>query len=110
MGIRNRRAVLEIAVQHFTEFKIPLNVDYKEYVAIVGKQMALKTTSVKRSFKRWPILLKAVGKAMPPAPPKPAPKPAAKPAPEVKAPAKPATVTKPKVAPKPKAAPVKKES
>lgn len=105
MGIRNRKAVLEIAVEHFKEFNIPLTVNHKEYLAIVGTRMGLSAPSVKRSFKRWPILMKAVASKLAvekkPEPPKPAPK---------KAEAKPATVTKPKVAPKPKAAPVKKES
>lgn len=105
MGIRNRKAVLEIAVDHFKEFKIPLDATHKEYLAIVGNRMGLSAPSIKRSFKRWPILMKAVAAKLAsekkPEPPKPTPK---------KAEARPATVTKPKTAPKPKAAPVKKES
>lgn len=105
MGIRNRRAVLEIAVEHFKEFNIPLTVSHKEYLAIVGTRMGLSTPSIKRSFKRWPILVKAVASKLAlekkPEPPKPEPK---------KAEAKPAPAAKPKTAPKPKAAPVKKES
>lgn len=105
MGIRNRRAVLEIAVEHFKEFDIPLNVSHKEYLAVVGTRMGLSAPSIKRSFKRWPILVKAVASKLAVEkklePPKPAPK---------KAEAKSATVTKPKTAPKPKAEPVKKES
>lgn len=110
MGIRNKRAVLDIATEHFKEFKIPLSVSHKEYLAIVGTRMGISAPSVKRSFKRWPILVKAVAAklALEPAPaPKPAPTP--KPAPK-KAEAKPAPAEKPKAAPKPKVGPVKKES
>jgi hypothetical protein len=104
MGIRNKRAVLDIAAEHFKEFKIPLTASHKEYLAIVGSRMGISAPSVKRSFKRWPILVKAVAAKLA-SEPAPAPKPAPK-----KAEAKPAPVAKPKAAPKPKAETVKKES
>jgi hypothetical protein len=105
MGIRNKKAVLEIAVEQFKEFKIPMSVTHKEYLGIVGNRIGLSAPSIKRSFKRWPILMKAVSAKLAtekkPEPPKPEPR---------KAEAKPAPAAKPKTAPKPKAAPVKKES
>jgi hypothetical protein len=113
MSVRNKQTVLSIGIQHFKEFKIPLNISHKEYINIVGRT-GLSAISIKRSFKKWPIFLRALELAAPelrkkPEPPKPAPKAEAKPAsapkPVLKEAAKPAS----KPVPKPKAAP-KKES
>jgi hypothetical protein len=105
MGLRVKRTVLEIAAQHFKEFNLPLTIEHKDYVAAVGTKMAVNAISVKRSFKKWSVLLHALRKHYPELAeaPKPAlaPKPAAAPK---AAPAKPAP------APKAAAAPVKKES
>ena len=109
MGLRAKQTVLQQAAQQFKEFNLPLTIEHKEYVSIVGPTMAVNAISVKRSFKKWSILLHALRKHYPelaeqPKPtsaPKPAPKPAAAPK---AAPAKSAPASKPK------AASVKKES
>ena len=105
MGLRVKRTVLELAAQHFKEFNLPLTIEHKDYVATVGTKMALDAISVKRSFKKWSVLLHALRKHYPELTETPKPAPAPKPAAAPKAaPAKSAP------APKPKAAPVKKES
>ena len=95
MAVRQKQKVLDIAHAHFKEHKLPLDVDYKTYMAKVGSADAIHAISVKRSFKAWKYLTHALklrhpelGKAPTP---KPAPKPAPEPAPE------------PKSVPKPKA-------
>jgi len=103
MGLRAKQTVLGQAAQHFKEFKLPLTIDHKEYVAIVGSKMAINAISVKRSFKKWSVLLHALKKHYPELVEKPAPAPKPAVAPKA-APAKSAP------APKPKAASVKKES
>lgn len=87
MGLRAKKTVLEMASQHFKEFGLPLTIDHKDYVAAVGSKIAISAVSVKRSFKKWSVLLHALRKHYPelveaskpvPAPaPAPAPKPAA---------------------------------
>lgn len=105
MGLRAKQTVLQQAAQHFKEFKLPLTIEHKEYVAIVGSKMAINAVSVKRSFKKWSVLLHALKKHYPELVEQPKPAPAPKPAAAPKAaPAKSAP------APKPKAASVKKES
>lgn len=105
MGLRAKRTVLEVAAQHFKEFNLPLTIEHKDYVAAVGTKMAVSAISVKRSFKKWSVLVHALRKHYPELAEKPKPAPAPKPAAAPKAaPAKSAP------APKPKAAPVKKES
>lgn len=83
MGLRAKRTVLEIASQQFKEFRLPLTIDHKDYVAAVGPKMAISATSVKRSFKKWNVLLHALRKHYPelvePPKPVPVPKPAAAP-------------------------------
>lgn len=108
MGLRAKRTVLEIAAQHFKEFDLPLTIEHKDYVATVGAKMAVNAISVKRSFKKWSVLLHALRKHYPELAvekkpePAPAPKPAAAPK---AAPAKPASAPKKTVA-----EPVEKES
>ena len=105
MGLRAKRTVLEIAAHHFKEFNLPLTIEHKDYVAIVGVKMAVNAISVKRSFKKWSVLLHALRKHYPEL--AEAPKSAPKPEPAVATKAAPA---KPAAASKPKAEPVKKES
>jgi hypothetical protein len=92
MAVRVKKTVLDIAYKHFSEFGLPLNIEYKAYASIVGPKEALSAPSVKRSFKAWKYVLHALKKNYPdlvkksepkPAPPKapkPAPKAAVKPA------------------------------
>lgn len=105
MAFRQRHAVLEKAYKHFSEFGLPLTIQHKEYMAIVGAKEALCVISIKRSFKAWKYLThalriqypelsapkpepkpepKPVLKPVTPKAPKPAPKAAVKPAPAVK--------------------------
>ena len=99
MAIRQRQTVLNIAIKHFKEFGLPLDIDFKSYTAIVGPREALHPISVKRSFKAWKYLTHAVRVQCPELVNKPAPKPAPSKAP------KPA----PKAAVKPAARPAVKK-
>ena len=82
MAVRQKQLVLDTAYRHFKEFELPLDIDYKSYMNIVGPKEAIHAISVKRSFKAWKYLLHALkvkhpdlGKKAEPAPaPKPAPK------------------------------------
>jgi len=99
MAMRQKQAVLNLALKHFEEFGLPLDIDFKTYTAIVGPREAIHAMSVKRSFKAWKYLLHAVNinlrqqapkpepsvpleepKPVTPKAPKPAPKAAVKPA------------------------------
>ena len=40
MAIRQRQTVLNIAIKHFKEFGLPLDIDFKSYTAIVGPREA----------------------------------------------------------------------
>ena len=101
--MRQKQAVLNLALKHFKEFDLPLNIDFKSYTSIVGPSNAIHAMSVKRSFKAWKYLLHAVRinlvrepkpivapepllepKSITPKAPKPARKAAVKPAPAVK--------------------------
>jgi hypothetical protein len=98
MAVRQKQKVLDTAYTHFKEFGLPLDIEYKSYVNIVGPKEALHVISVKRSFKAWKYLLHALRikhpdlreKAPAPKPttPKPAPKPKAAPSKPAKAEAK----------------------
>ena len=97
MAVRQKQKVLDIAYKHFKDFELPIDIEYKSYVDIIGAKDAVHAISVKRSFKAWKYLLHALKKHHPdlmkkPEPaPKPAPKPTPKPAPKPKAaPSKPA--------------------
>ena len=89
MAVRQKQKVLDIAYAHFKEHKLPLDVDYKTYMAKVGSAEALHAISVKRSFKAWKYLLHALKLKHPElmeAPkPEPAPKPKATPSKTAKA-------------------------
>lgn len=100
MAVRQKQLVLDTAYKHFKEFELPLDIDYKSYVNIVGPKEAIHAISVKRSFKAWKYLTHALKLKHPDLGKKPEPAPAPKPAPKAK------------VAPKPssKAAPAEKKS
>ena len=83
MAVRQKQQVLDMAYEHFKEFELPLDIDYRAYVSIVGARNAIHPISVKRSFKAWKYVLHAlkithkdlsVKPVIVPAPP-PAPKP-----------------------------------
>ena len=92
MAIRQKQTVLDLAIKHFKEFELPLDIDFKSYTSIVGPAEAIHAISVKRSFKAWKYLTHAVRikcpelankpkpKPEPVKPPKPAPKASGKPA------------------------------
>ena len=92
MAIRQKKTVLDLAVKHFTEFGLPLDIDYKSYATIVGPTEAIAPMSVKRSFKAWKNLVHAVRVKCPELvnKPVPAPEPIKPPKPEPKASGKPA--------------------
>ena len=100
MAVRQKQLVLDTAYKHFKEFELPLDIDYKSYMNIVGPKEAIHAISVKRSFKAWKYLTHALKLKHPDLGKKPEPAPAPKPAPKAK------------VAPKPssKAAPAEKKS
>ena len=93
MAVRQKQKVLDIAYKHFKDFELPLDIEYKSYVDIIGAKDAVHAISVKRSFKAWKYLLHALKKHHPDliVKPEPAPKPAPKPA--TKAAPKPASKT-----------------
>ena len=88
MAVRQKQLVLDTAYKHFKEFGLPIDIEYKSYVSIVGPKEAIHAISVKRSFKAWKYLLHALKVAHPdlvkqPEPVK-APPPAPKASPRVK--------------------------
>ena len=99
MGVRAKTTIVEKAAKHFKEFELPLDIEYKSYLTIVGPKEAVSAIQVKRSFKAWKYLLLAVKKYHPELM---APKPAPKPAPKAKAAPKPSSKPAPKAAPKSK--------
>ena len=84
MAVRQKQLVLDTAYKHFKEFELPLDIDYKSYVNIVGPKDAIHAISVKRSFKAWKYLTHALKLKHPELGKKPEPAPAPKPAPEPK--------------------------
>lgn len=79
MGIRDKRNLLETAYKHFKEYDLPLDIDQKSYINIVGSG-AIPTAAIKRRFKAWKYFLVGLRttypdlskpKAPPPPPPKP---------------------------------------
>lgn len=84
MAVRQKQLVLDTAYKHFKEFELPLDIDYKSYVNIVGPKDAIHAISVKRSFKAWKFLTHALKLKHPELGKKPEPAPAPKPAPEPK--------------------------
>mgnify|MGYP000544655462 FL=1 len=79
MAVRQKQKVLDIAYAHFKEHKLPLDIDYKTYMAKVGSAEALHAISVKRSFKAWKYLLHALKLKHPDLMEAPKPTPALKP-------------------------------
>ena len=102
MAVRQKQLVLDTAYKHFKEFELPLDIDYKSYVNIVGPKEAIHAISVKRSFKAWKYLTHALKLKHPDLGKKPEPVPAPKPAPKAK--------EAPAPAPSSKAAPAEKKS
>ena len=100
MAVRQKQLVLDTAYKHFKEFELPLDIDYKSYMNIVGPKEAIHAISVKRSFKAWKYLLHALKLKHPELGKKPEPAPAPKPAPKAKEAPKPSS----------KAAPAEKKS
>ena len=92
MAIRQKKTVLDLAIKHFTEFGLPLDIDYKSYATIVGPAEAIAPMSVKRSFKAWKYITHAVKVNCPElaSKPKPEPEPVKPPKPAPKASGKPA--------------------
>jgi len=84
MAVRQKKLVLDTAYKHFKEFELPLDIDYKSYMNIVGPKDAIHAISVKRSFKAWKFLTHALKLKHPELGKKPEPVPAPKPAPEPK--------------------------
>lgn len=84
MAVRQKQLVLDTAYKHFKEFELPLDIDYKSYMNIVGPKDAIHAISVKRSFKAWKYLTHALKLKHPELGKKPEPAPAPKPAPEPK--------------------------
>ena len=96
MAVRQKQLVLDTAYKHFKEFELPLDIDYKSYVNIVGPKEAIHAISVKRSFKAWKYLTHALKLKHPDLGKKPEPAPAPKPAPKAKvAPAAPSSEAAP---------------
>ena len=84
MAVRQKQLVLDTAYKHFKEFELPLDIDYKSYMNIVGPKEAIHAISVKRSFKAWKYLTHALKLKHPDLGKKPEPAPAPKPAPKAK--------------------------
>jgi len=99
MAVRQKAQVLEIARKHFEDFGLPADIEYKNYLAIVGPREALCVRSVKRSFKAWKYITHALKIRHPELFVKPEPKPEPKPVtPKVPTPA-PKAAVKPAVKP-----------
>ena len=95
MAVRQKQLVLDTAYKHFKEFELPLDIDYKSYVNIVGPKEAIHAISVKRSFKAWKYLTHALKLKHPELGKKPEPAPAPKPAPKAKEAPKPSSKAAP---------------
>ena len=95
MAVRQKQLVLDTAYKHFKEFELPLDIDYKSYVNIVGPKEAIHAISVKRSFKAWKYLTHALKLKHPDLGKKPEPAPAPKPAPKAKETPKPSSKAAP---------------
>ena len=95
MAVRQKQLVLDTAYKHFKEFELPLDIDYKSYMDIVGPKEAIHAISVKRSFKAWKYLLHALKLKHPDLGKKPEPAPAPKPAPKAKETPKPSSKAAP---------------
>ena len=95
MAVRQKQLVLDTAYKHFKEFELPLDIDYKSYVSIVGPKEAIHAISVKRSFKAWKYLTHALKLKHPDLGKKPEPAPAPKPAPKAKEAPKPSSKAAP---------------
>ena len=104
MGVRAKQAILDKTAKHFKDFDLPLDIDHKSYVNIVGAKVATSAIEVKRSFKAWKYLLLAIRKNQPRIIKTPTPTPAPAAAPKEK------STPKAKPIPKAKPAPAAKKS
>ncbi len=104
MGVRAKQAILDKTAKHFKDFELPLDIDHKSYVNIVGAKVATSAIEVKRSFKAWKYLLLAIKKSQPRIVKTPTPAPAPAAAPKEK------STPKAKPIPKAKPAPAAKKS
>ena len=57
MAVRQKQKILDTVYKHFIDFELPVDIDYKAYVAIVGAKEAVHPISVKRSFKAWKYII-----------------------------------------------------
>lgn len=60
MAMRQKEKLLQTAYSHFKEFELPLDIDYKSYLNIVGSQTAIHAVAVKRGFKAWKYLVRGL--------------------------------------------------
>lgn len=104
MGVRAKQSILDKTAKHFKDFDLPLDIDHKSYVTIVGAKVATSAIEVKRSFKAWKYLLHAIRKNQPRIVKAPTPAPAPAPAPKKE------PTPKAKPIPKAKPAPAAKKS
>ena len=76
MGVRAKTTVLATLEKHFLDFELPLDIDQKSYMSIVGTQ-AVSVISIKRSFKAWKYAMVALRRRLRVVTPeiKPAPQP-----------------------------------
>ncbi len=59
MSVRQRKKALDTVYTHFKEFELPLDIEYKSYQTIIGRN-ALSALSVRRHFRAWKYLLHAL--------------------------------------------------
>ena len=60
MGVRHKQTIVNTLYKHFKEFELPVDIEYKSYVQIVGVREAVSPVAIKRSFKAWKYALKAL--------------------------------------------------
>lgn len=63
MGVRAKTTVLMTLEKHFLDFELPLDIDQKSYMNIVGKN-AVSAVAIKRSFKAWKYAMVALRNRM----------------------------------------------
>jgi len=60
MAVRQKQKILDTVYKHFIDFELPIDIEYKAYVDIVGAKEAVHPISVKRSFKAWKYIIHAL--------------------------------------------------
>jgi|TARA_B110000285_G_scaffold138682_1_gene155220 hypothetical protein len=99
MSVRVKQTVIDKGYKHFKEFSLPLDIDYKSYLAIVGRD-ALDPITIKRTFKAWKYVTHALRLNYPELSKAPVPKPKSEPKSEPKPEPTPKPAPVPKPAPK----------